>query len=157
VSAAASVAGGVRRWRAAGLAAPGVLAALLVLQLARDDSLRPRSGYSLADQRLAAEEVRRLAATGSVWVYEAVHLLGLAHLDNHVAYGLFYDDVRSVLDVDAWRPLRGGRMPDAIVHGRDRIPGSEAYLGSEYVDATPPGFAAQGLRLWKVRTAPGGS
>jgi hypothetical protein len=143
--------GAAGRSRVAELAAAGVLGILLVFQLAKDDSLRPRRGYSLADQREAAEEVRKLAATGDVWAYEAVHLLGLAHLDNHVAYGLFYDDVRSALDVEAWRPVRDGRMPDVIVHGRGRIPGSDAYLGSVYVDATTPAFAAQGLRLWKAR------
>jgi hypothetical protein len=133
-------------------AAPVALAVLLVLQMARDDSLRPRRGYSLADQRRVAGQVGEIAGTADVWVYEAVHLLGLAHLDNHVPLALFYDDVRSSVDVDAWRPLRDGRLPDVVVHGRSGIPGAKAWLEDAYDDATPPGLASQGLRLWRARS-----
>jgi hypothetical protein len=147
-----AVAAGVLASAARG--APVFLALVLVLQVAKDDSLRSERSYSLADQRRVAGQVRALAEDRDVWVYEAVHLLGLAHLDNHVALALFYDDVRSVLDVDAWRPERAERMPGIVIHGRGGIPGSETWLVSRYVDATPAAFAAQGLRLWKARERP---
>jgi hypothetical protein len=132
-------------------AAPVALALLLVLQMVRDDSLRPRRGYSLADQRRVAGHVGEIASRADVWVYEAVHLLGFAHLDNHVPLALFYDDVRSRIDVDAWRPLRDGRMPDVVVHGRSGIPGANAWLGDGYDDVTPPELASLGLRVWSAR------
>jgi hypothetical protein len=136
----------------AGAVVPAAVSALLVLQIAKDETLRSRRSYHLDDQRLAAAQVGEWAREpDGVWVYEAVHLLGLAHLDNHVPYGLFYDDVRSVLDVDAWRPLRAGRMPGVIVHGREDIPGSDSWLRPEYEELAIPSLAAQGLHAWRRR------
>jgi len=131
--------------------------AALGLQMLRDDALRRVPRYDLDDQRRVASAVRGYHdSSGSVWVYGAVHLLGLAHLDNHVPYGLFYDDVESVLAVDDYLPLRDGRMPEVIVHGRGGVPGASRYLGADYEETTPEDFAAQSLSVWRRRGGPDG-
>ena len=140
--------------------APAPLAVALAVmvalgwQMRRDDALRQPPRYDLDDQRDVASMVRGYHDSfGSVWVYGAVHLLGLAHLDNHVPYGLFYDDVESVVAVDEYLPLRDGRMPEVIVHGRGGVPGAQRYLGPDYVEITPEAFAAQSLGVWRRRAA----
>lgn len=161
LSAALLVAAAVRfasRWMPRAVASLPAAAFLVVLmrQISADDEGITLSGptYTLAEQRAVADVVRLLhEEVGDVWVYGAVHLLGLAHLDNHVPYGLFYDDVLSVLSIDEYLPLREGRMPEVIVHTRGQLPGSPRYLESAYVEVTPPAFAAQGVRAWR-RTAP---
>ena len=110
------------------LAAVALMAALGA-QMRRDDALREAPPYDLDDQRRVASVVHGYRdSSGSVWVYGAVHLLGLARLDNHVPYGLFYDDVESVLAVDDYLPLRDGRMPEIIVHARGGVPGAARLL-----------------------------
>ena len=161
LSAALLVAAAVRlgsRWTPRVVASLPAAVALVVLmrQISADDEGIAISGptYTLAEQRAVADVVRLWhEEVGDVWVYGAVHLLGLAHLDNHVPYGLFYDDVLSVLSIDEYLPLREARMPEVIVHTRGKLPGSPRYLESAYVEVTPPAFAAQGVRAWR-RTAP---
>jgi len=141
---------------------PALLAAIaagaamvpLALQMQDDDRHRRPADYTLEDQRRVAGVVRAWQEEfGEVWAYGAVHLLGMAHLDNHVPYGLFYDDVLSVLPIGSWLPLRDGRMPEVIVHTRGRLPGSPKYLLDDYVEVTPPAFAAQSAMVWR-RIAP---
>lgn len=161
LSAALLVAAAVRlssRWTPRAVASLPAAAFVVVLmrQIAADHEGIAISGptYTLAQQRAVADVVRLLhEEVGDVWVYGAVHLLGLVHLDNHVPYGLFYDDVLSVLSIDEYLPLREGRMPEVIVHTRGKLPGSPRYLESAYTEVTPPSFAAQGVRVWR-RTAP---
>lgn len=131
---------------------------LLALQMKLDDGNRRPDDYTLEDQRRAADIVRGYHEEfGEVWAYGAVHLLGLAHLDNHVPYGLFYDDVLSVLPIDSWLPLRDGRMPEIILHSRGRLPGAPKYLLADYVEITPAAFAAQSIMVWRrVAPQPGG-
>lgn len=141
---------------AAPTAVPAALALLLAFQIGSDAAGRGAWPYDLADQRRLAERLEEDGAKlGSIWAYDAVHLLGLVHLDNHVPHGLFWDDVRSVMDVDGYLPLKDGRMPGIIVHSGEPPPGSAAYLGSGYVEAADPGFAAQDLRVWHRRPGAG--
>ena len=148
---AAFVLAQAQRWggtRGGWFAAVG-LAAVLAIPVLRGTPRRPPLAFDLEDQRRLAAVLRGHSERGGdVWVYGAVHLLGLAHLDNHVPYGLFYDDVRSVLDVEAYRPLRDGRMPQLVVQMRGEIPGASEYLASEYVEETPVEFRKQGLKVW---------
>ncbi|MFN2377178.1 MAG: hypothetical protein ABR538_11615, partial [Candidatus Binatia bacterium] len=138
--------------RATAAAVPATLALVLGLQMRGDDAARVTGPYDLADQRALAERLKEDGEKlGSIWAYDAVHLLALVHLDNHVPYGLFWDDVRSVMVVDRYLPRKDGRMPGIIVHFGDPPPGSAVYLGSEYVEATDPVFAGQGLRVWHRR------
>lgn len=149
---AARVAGAASRFapRATPAAVLVVLLVMLALQLRRDEARRHDVGYDLADQRrLAAELLAEHEAGGSVWAYGAVHLLALAHLDNHVPLALFFDDVASVVDVGEFRPLKDGRLPSLIVQGRRRFPDDAAYLGERYEPATTAEFAGQDLRLWR--------
>lgn len=131
---------------------------LLALQIRSDEIRRPTSEYQLSDQRQTAEALRIYKQQyGDVWVYGAVHLLGLAHLDNHVPYGLFYDDVKTVLSIDTYLPLRDGRMPEVIAYNRGLVPGGQRYLLPDYVEITPPAFAAQSVAVWRrVAAQPGG-
>lgn len=133
---------------------PAAALALLAWQMHGDDLRRKRESYDLDDQRRVAGIVKMYREQLSdVWVYGAVHLLGLAHLDNHVPYGLFYDDVLTVLSINTYLPLREGRMPEIIVHSRGQLPGSPRYLEADYVEITPPAFAAQSAMVWRRRTA----
>lgn len=158
-NAVSRLAGGGRGSGPAGAWAAAVAAALalaLGLQMRGDADGRATGPYDLGDQRRLAEGLERDGRRlGSIWAYDAVHLLALVHLDNHVPYGLFWDDVRSVMDVERYRPLDDGWMPGIIVHSGDAPPGSAAYLGSEYVEATDPAFAAQALRVWHRRAGAG--
>src|SRR5205085_9465054 len=106
------------------LVLPIAACAVLAWQVRTDNAERRGDSYDLRAQRSLASIVRLYHQQYSdVWVYGAVHLLGLAHLDNHVPYGLFYDDVLSVLSIDTWLPLRDGRMPEIIVYSRGQLPG----------------------------------
>lgn len=143
-----------RAW--AGAAAGLLMAAMLVVQIVWDEQRREVRRFTIDDQRLAASEVARLhREAGSVWVYEAVHLLGLARLDNHVPYGLLYDDVASVLDLDTYRPLKDGRWPEVIVHGRKRPPGARRYLEADYEEMPSRLLGSQSLHVWRRRGGQG--
>jgi len=136
---------------------PIVVAVALVAQFGRDAMLRRVPNYDLDDQKRAAAVVREQHDTvGSVWAYGAVHLLGLAHLDNHVPFGLFFDDVESVLAADSFVPLRDGRMPELILQSRRPLPGAAVYIDRDYSEITPEEFRSQGVRAWR-RLAPRGA
>ncbi|MFN2425725.1 MAG: glycosyltransferase family 39 protein [Candidatus Binatia bacterium] len=130
----------------------GVFGVALVWQIQRDAALRRIPHFSLADQRRAAALVSGYhASSASVWAYGAVHLLGLAHLDNHVPYGLFFDDVESVLRADTYLPLKDGRMPEWILQSRRPLPGAAAYLAQGYDEVTTEVFEAQAVTVWQRR------
>jgi hypothetical protein len=151
-SLASKAASRIRPGLSVGASAFVFAAAGLALCLPLRDFLRHRQApaYDLRDQRRLADEVRALHAQhGSVWVYGAVHLLGLAHLDNHVPIGLYYDDLEALVRRDDYRPLREGRMPEIIVHTRGVPPGGSRFLLDEYVEITPPNFAAQLAMVWR--------
>ena len=125
------------------------LTVVLVAQLHRDSAERRIRPWDLDSQRRLASAVRGYHdQLGSVWAYGALHLLALAHLDNHVALALFYDDVRDLL-LPGWRPLRDGRMPQVIVDSRGLPAGLQGWLASEYREVTAPAFAAQKTSVWR--------
>jgi hypothetical protein len=144
-----SIAGAARTWIVV-----ASVAVALVLQIRYDAAHRRPPAYTWQDQRRIADVVRIWHEQyGSVWAYGAVHLLGLAHLDNHVPYGLFYDDIRAETPFETYRPVARGLMPEIIVHTRGALPGGNGYLADGYVDITPPAFAEQLVMVWR-RVAP---
>ena len=87
-----------------------------------------------------------------VWVVGCTHLLGFNRAENHVPHGLFFDDVIAELEGKNYRPLRDGKMPDLIINSRGLYPGSQSWRLKEYIEITPPAFAAQRIRVLR-RTA----
>jgi hypothetical protein len=137
-----------RRSRRASALGAAIVAAALVVPFLRDGGRR-EPAYRLADQRRLAQELKAWTGDATVYVYGAVHLLGLAHLDNHVPYALYFDDVAREISFDDYRPLRSGRMPDLIVQSRGDAPGARSWRPREYWDSTPAAFAAQGISVWR--------
>lgn len=136
--------------RAATASVAGLAMLALAAQMHWDESRRQPPPYGLAAQRELADVTRAYHEEfGAVWVYGAVHLLGLAHLDNHVPLALFCDDVLTVVSLDTYLPLKDGRMPEIIVHARGALPGGSRFLLSQYVEITSPAFAAQSVMVWR--------
>lgn len=132
-----------------------VAAIVLALQLLRSEAAKPRPDFTLGEQRQLAEVLRSYDRRfGPVWAYGATHLLGLAHMDNYVPYGLFYDDLEASMDLSTYRPLRDGRLPTWIVRSEEELPAAATLLPSHYEEIRSLVFARQGLRLYRLREAP---
>lgn len=132
---------------------PALMAALLCAQGLRAMVGAGKFSRTLDDQyELAAETRRYVEQYDGVWAYRCMYLLGLAHADNWVPYGMLYDDVATRFAIRSFRPLRDGRMPEVILRKKGRVPGARAYLRSEYREVAAPRFAREGVQVYVRRS-----
>lgn len=113
-------------------------------------------GYTLADQRKLATEVRSMLESGSgVYATGCVHLLALNHQDNFTPYGWLLPALEPYLTENGerlWLPMRDGRLPDVILLSRRPFESFDRWLPRVYEPVVRPEFAAQGVSVWRLRT-----
>lgn len=152
----AAAVSGFARLRAPALA---LVAVVLLAQAGRGVVGDGREPRTLDEQYEVGAALRHyIQEYDGVWCYRCLHLLGFAHADNWVPYGLLYDDVGSRFPIRAFRPLRDGRMPEVILRTRGekgRIPGARGYLRGQYRQVEAPLFAREGVQVYVRRRAAG--
>ena len=136
------------------LVIPVLMALVLAAQALRGGIVSGDESRTIADQYEVGAATRwYVDHYDGVWCYRSAYLLGLAHADNWVPYGMLYDDINSRFPIRSFRPLRDGRMPEVILRKKGRVPGGRAYLHREYAQVAAPLFAREGVRVYVRRGA----
>jgi len=80
------------------------------------------AGYDLDDQYALSGRVAKLRKAGqTVFAVRCTHLMGMAHLENHVNYGLMFPGLQDYLTQRGTRdfdPQRAGQWPDVVLAAR---------------------------------------
>jgi hypothetical protein len=139
--------------------AVGAIAVTTVLLFEIATTARPaqlRVEFTLSDQYRLAMRVSNFLNDGEqVYAIGCTHLLALNHADNWLPYGFFFPGVDDFIEAKtgsaAFTPVKDGRWPTIILLSRNPPRGAETWLHSRYIEMPAPDFAAQGIRVFRLR------